>query len=118
MLRCLLSLLFCMAVMHDAHAEITVDTDTLRLTFGPSGSLESAIGCFPSCTDENTRIQQFGSSNVVEFEPFTTGSWNHSRSESTAGLELKFTHGSGASTTWTVRKSWATPFPIYTSSRC
>ena len=101
MLRCLLPFMLWMAVTH-AHADITVDTDTLRLTFGPSGTLDSAIGCFPSCTDENTRIQQFGSSNIVEFEVFTSGSWNHSRSESKAGLELKFTHGSGASTTWTV----------------
>ena len=101
MLKRLLPVILCMAVTH-ARAEIMVDTDTLRLTFGPSGTLESAIGCFPSCTDESTRIQQFGSSNIVEFESFTAGSWSHSRSESKAGLELKFTHSSGASNTWTV----------------
>lgn len=102
MLRWLLPVIVCMLVTHDAGAEITVDTDTLRLTFGPSGSLESAIGCFPSCSDENTRIQQFGSGNIVVFEEFTAGSWSYFRSESSAGLELKFTHNSGASTTWTV----------------
>ena len=102
MLKWVLLVFFCLAATFDARAEITVDTDTLRLTFSSSGSLESAIGCFPSCTDENTRVQQFGSSNLVEFEQFTAGSWSYSRSGSAAGLELKFTHNSGASTTWSV----------------
>jgi YidC/Oxa1 family membrane protein insertase len=102
MLKWLLPVILLMAVTPGVRAEITLDTDTLRLTFGPSGSLESAIGCFPSCNDENTRIQQFGSNNILVFEEFTAGSWNYSRTQSAAGLELKFTHSSGASTTWTV----------------
>lgn len=102
MLKCLLPVILCMVVAQHARADITVDTDTLRLTFGPAGTLESAIGCFPSCVGENSSIQQFGSSKLVEFEGFTSGSWSVSRSSTNAGLELKFTHISGASSTWTI----------------
>ena len=51
----------------DAMAETLVNTDTLRLTFDDLGSLQSAIACFPACSGENPRIQQFGDASVIGF---------------------------------------------------
>jgi len=46
-------------VCADAMAETLVSTDTLRLGFDDSGRMQSAIACFPACSGENPRIQQF-----------------------------------------------------------
>jgi len=81
---------------------IDVETRTLRLTFSESGQLESAFACFPHCSAENTRVQQFGDAGVVAFEPFTSGSWKHSQRKLESSLELQFEHSSGASLLWTV----------------
>ena len=77
-------------------------TETLRLTFSDSGSLETAIACFPSCSDRNVRLQQFGDTAVVGFEAFTGGAWSHAGAQSETHYELRFEHSSGASVVWRV----------------
>jgi len=85
-----------------AQAARQVTTETLRLTFSDSGSLESAIACFPSCSAEHTRLQQFGDRGVVAFEPFTGGDWRYRGTRGESDYELRFEHPSGASVTWRV----------------
>lgn len=113
MARLLLLLLLTGLVANTSAAEVSssgvigsdmigVKTDTLNLTFGEDGTLETAIACFPSCSAANTRIQQFGDDDVVAFEPFTGGSWTRSDSKSAEAMELRYQHSSGATITWKI----------------
>ena len=79
-----------------------VTTDTLRLAFAENGNLDSAIACFPSCSDENARLQQFADSGLVTFEEFTGGEWSSSVQQAAAEYRITFEHSSGASVGWTV----------------
>ncbi|MEJ2382862.1 MAG: membrane protein insertase YidC [Xanthomonadales bacterium] len=91
-----------LAVSGMAHAAQVVTTESLRLTFSDAGSLESAIACFPSCSDENVRLQQFGDAGVVGVQPFTGGAWTYRGTQGPAHQEMRFEHTSGASLTWRV----------------
>ena len=97
-------LLLCLLLVASgfAHAAQQVTTESLRLTFSDSGALESAIACFPSCSAEHTRLQQFGDSGVVRFDPFTGGDWRFSGAQGEAHYDLRFEHSSGASVAWRV----------------
>jgi YidC/Oxa1 family membrane protein insertase len=84
------------------HAGPSVSTETLRLTFSDSGNLETAIACFPSCSDEQTRLQQFAEQTLIGVEAFTTGEWSYDSQRGEAGYRLDFSHSSGATLAWTV----------------
>ena len=79
-----------------------VSTETLRLSFGDDGSLQTAIACFPSCSDENVRLQQFGDEAVVGWDAFTGGEWKRTVEELATGYRMTYEHSSGASAAWTV----------------
>ena len=76
--RWLLIAVLALSVCADAMAETRVSTDMLRLTFDDSGNLQSAIACFPSCSGENVRVQQFGDARVIGFEQAGRGRWEKS----------------------------------------
>ena len=97
-LAVLLALISCAS----AHAAKQVDTETLRLTFSDSGELQSALACFPSCSNEFTRVQQFSDQALVGFEPFTAGAWSHSTQTTDTEYRLRFEHSSGAFAEWVV----------------
>ena len=46
-------------------AETRVTTQNLRLTFDDRGNLDSAIACFPACSGEQVRLQQFADEGLV-----------------------------------------------------
>ena len=102
MLRRALTLFALLAASGLAHAAQQVTTESLRLTFSDAGSLESAIACFPSCTAEHTRLQQFGDAGVVRFDPFTGGDWRFSSVPGETHYALRFEHSSGATVAWRV----------------
>jgi len=109
MARWIVTLFLWFGVLSSAHAaemsqpdSINIETRSLRLGFSQSGQLENAFACFPHCAAENTRIQQFGDTAVIGFEPFTGGAWTHTEQESETGLVLRFEHSSGASLSWTI----------------
>ena len=79
-----------------------VSSDTLRLSFSDSGQLESAIACFPSCSDENTRLQQVADETTVGWDEFTGGAWSRAIERSEKEYRLRFEHSSGASAEWTI----------------
>jgi len=86
----------------DAMAETLVSTDTLRLTFDDSGRMQSAIACFPACSGENPRIQQFGDASVIGFGRSGNGRWEKTENRTQEHHVLKFHNGSGASLTWRI----------------
>jgi YidC/Oxa1 family membrane protein insertase len=86
----------------NALAETQISTDSLRLTFDEAGNLQSAISCFPACTGEGARIQQFGDSSVIGFEAEDPGSWMQNQSRLPTHYELQFNHASGASLVWRI----------------
>ncbi len=83
-------------------AETNITTDTLRLTFDSSGNLQSAISCFPACSGENARIQQFSDASLIGFEDPGAGTWSQSESGSNESYVLEFKSDSGASVTWRI----------------
>jgi YidC/Oxa1 family membrane protein insertase len=85
----------------DAAAETQVTTDSLRLTFDDAGQLKAAIACFPACTGEGARVQQFGDDGVIGFPSGGSGSWDRSETHSETHYELTFSKGL-ASLTWRI----------------
>jgi len=86
----------------DAMAETLINTDTLRLTFDDAGNLQSAIACFPACSGQGARIQQFGDSSIIGFGQESPGAWMRNQSRLETHYELQFNHASGASLIWRV----------------
>lgn len=97
----LMAVLFLLGFNTPLHA-VQVDTETLRLTFSESGDLQAAIACFPSCSAEHTRLQQFADQGLVGFESFTGGQWSHTVQRSASEYRLQFEHSSGARAEWIV----------------
>lgn len=97
-----LAVLLALVSCASTQAAKQVDTETLRLTFSDSGELKSAVACFPSCSDQNTRLQQFADQSLVSFESFTGGEWSYSTRKSETEYRLRFEHSSGASAEWVV----------------
>jgi YidC/Oxa1 family membrane protein insertase len=91
-----------LCVCTDAMAETRVSTDTLRLTFDASGQMQSAIACFPACSGENARIQQFGNAAVIAFGKTGGGRWKQTENRSETHYELEFRDDSGASLRWRI----------------
>ena len=89
-------------VCADAMAETLVSTDTLRLGFDDSGRMQSAIACFPACSGENPRIQQFGDAAVIGFGDAGSGRWEKTENRTEEHYVLEFRNKSGASLTWRI----------------
>ncbi|MBT8047032.1 MAG: membrane protein insertase YidC [Xanthomonadales bacterium] len=85
-----------------AAAATQVNTDSLRLTFDASGNMQSALACFPACTGENARVQQFGDASVIRFEGAGAGAWSQTESHTQTHYELTFRQGAGARLTWRI----------------
>jgi YidC/Oxa1 family membrane protein insertase len=83
-------------------AATQVETETLRLTFDGNGGLQSAVACFPSCSAENTRLQQFADDALITFEPFTGGQWTRSTQSEENEYRVRFEHSSGAVAEWAI----------------
>jgi len=86
----------------DAVAETLINTDTLRLTFDDAGNLKSAMACFPACTGDNARVQQFGDAGVISFEPAGGGRWEQGEGNTQTDYILEFSNTSGAVLTWRI----------------
>jgi YidC/Oxa1 family membrane protein insertase len=85
-----------------AAADTTVSTQSLRLTFDDRGNLGSAIACFPACTGEQVRLQQFADEALVTFRGPSGGAWAVSRQRLAAHQELTFEGPGGARLTWRI----------------
>ncbi|HET6593313.1 MAG TPA: membrane protein insertase YidC [Xanthomonadales bacterium] len=85
-----------------AVADTTVSTQSLRLTFDDRGNLESAIACFPACTGEQVRLQQFADAGLVTFSRTSSSAWAVSQQRLAAYQELTFEGPGGATLTWRI----------------
>ena len=83
-------------------ADTTVSTQSLRLTFDDRGNLESAIACFPACTGEQVRLQQFSDEALVTFAASSGGAWALSQQRLVTEQELTFQGPGGARLTWRI----------------
>lgn len=93
-------LIFVLAAEAGANTQVT--TDTLRLTFDDSGQLQAAFACFPVCTGENIRVQQFGDSGVIGFTAARRGAWTRTENHTDTHYELIFSQPAGASLSWKI----------------
>ncbi len=84
----------------EARADTTVNTETLRLTFDARGNLTDAIACFPACSGEQVRVQQFGDQTVVGFA--ASGQWRLSERTDGAQRVLEFAGPGGAALNWRI----------------
>jgi len=94
--------LLSLCTVPDVYAETQVNTDSLRLTFDSSGNLKTALACFPACSGEQVRIQQFGGASVVGLQRGNRGSWTQANDRTDSHYELRFQQASGASVSWRV----------------
>jgi YidC/Oxa1 family membrane protein insertase len=92
-------------VKADTPAATTVETSHLRLTFDAGGNLSSAIACFPACTGERVRVQQFASESVIAVEGGGRGAAELSDQRREAHYELRFARPGGVSLTWKIPES-------------
>jgi YidC/Oxa1 family membrane protein insertase len=83
-------------------AESAITTETLRLNFDSDGNLQSAFSCFPSCSGEDVRVQQFGGTSLIVADHESGGVWEQSESSSETHYELHFARSSGDSLTWRI----------------
>jgi YidC/Oxa1 family membrane protein insertase len=79
-----------------------VTTQSLRLTFDDRGNLDSAIACFPACSGERVRLQQFADEGLVSFDSTSSGSWSVSQQRLATLHELIFRGPAGARLTWRI----------------
>jgi len=95
-------LLLCCAPLGRAEAATTVNTQTLRLTFDGQGNLESAIACFPACSGESVRLQQFADDGLIRIGPRAGGRWAVAENRSADHHELSFTGPDGSRLAWRI----------------
>jgi YidC/Oxa1 family membrane protein insertase len=100
--RWLFVILLALGVCAEAGADTVINTGSLRLTFDESGGLKMAFACFPGCTGENSRIQQFGENGVIGFGPVKRGKWTTRKSRGETHHEIEFSHESGGRLTWRI----------------
>ena len=86
-------------------AATTLETSHLRLTFDASGNLSTAIACFPACTGERVRVQQFASESVIAVEGGGPAPAARSDQRRDVHHELRFTRPGGVSLTWKIPES-------------
>ncbi|MFC1695597.1 membrane protein insertase YidC [Pseudomonadota bacterium] len=94
--------LLALSASAEAVAETGINTDSLRLTFDSAGNLQSALACFPACTGENARVQQFADASAIRMESAGKGRWTQSENSTQTHYELTFRQDSGASLTWRI----------------
>ena len=85
-----------------ARADISVNTDSLRLTFDGRGNLQTVIACHPTCSGENVRLQQFGDGGVIVLDTGADAPWRRSEHETGTAYELRFEQPGGARLTWRI----------------
>jgi YidC/Oxa1 family membrane protein insertase len=90
------------ALSNGVAADTTVSTQSLRLTFDERGHLDSAIACFPACTGEQVRVQQFADEGLVTHAGAPGGRWAVSEQRLAAHQELTFEGPDGARLTWRI----------------
>ena len=66
------------------------------------GQLRSAFACFPACTGDRVRVQQFGDAGVIGFRAPGSGDWRKTEKRTESHYELSFENGSGASLQWRI----------------
>lgn len=96
--RTLLKSLLILTLMHavSANAEISVDTQTLRLQFSDQGDLLRAEACFPACSDENAKTRVLSSTQgMMLFEQDDKQGLEISRSHDNSLTSLSFTDQQG-----------------------
>ena len=93
-------LLLLLAGPGGAVAATTVNTSHLRLTFDTAGNLSTAVACFPACSGEQVRIQQFADASVIELG--SSGPAAVSESMADGHYELRFQQAGGASHAWRI----------------
>ena len=99
-LACLLML--CCIGACGAEAATTVNTQTLRLTFDGQGNLESAIACFPGCSGDSVRLQQFADDGLIRIGPRAGDRWAVAERTSATHHELTFSGPDGGRLTWRI----------------
>ena len=85
-----------------ARGDMTVTTQSLRLTFDDRGNLTSAIACFPACSGEAVRLQQYAGDGVIAVAARPGGSWQQYRQRSDGLQELTFEQAGGARLIWRI----------------
>ena len=85
-----------------ALADITVTTQSLRLTFDERGNLVSAIACFPACSGDAVRLQQFADDGVITTETAPGSQWTVSENRAAEHQELTFAGPGGTRLTWRI----------------
>jgi YidC/Oxa1 family membrane protein insertase len=83
-------------------AATTVETSQLRLTFDDRGDLSTAIACFPACSGERVRLQQYSGESVILIEGGGREAAVRSEQRTDAHYELRFARPNGASLTWKI----------------
>jgi YidC/Oxa1 family membrane protein insertase len=86
-------------------AATTLETSHLRLTFDARGDLSSAIACFPACTGDRVRVQQFASESVIAVGGGGRDPAARSGQRRDGYYELRFARPGGVSVTWRVPES-------------
>jgi len=97
---CLLTLL--LAFSSGLRADVTVTTETLRLTFDERGNLDSAIACFPACSGDEVRLQQFADEGLVTLDGLPAGNWSVHDNTVADRKELMFAGSDGVILTWRI----------------
>jgi YidC/Oxa1 family membrane protein insertase len=85
-----------------AQADTTINTQSLRLTFDERGNLDSAVACFPACSGDAVRLQQFADDGLIVFDAAPRGEWTVSEHRGADQQELTFAGPGGARLTWRI----------------
>jgi len=80
-----------------AVAEVTVDTESMRLRFSEQGDLLRAEACFPGCSAEGTKTRLLsGGQGMLVFEREKSTDFQFSRETDASVTSLSFTDSSGS----------------------
>jgi len=99
-IACLLTLL--LVCSGGLRADVTVNTETLRLTFDEQGNLGSAIACFPACSGDQVRLQQFADEGLVTLDGLPGGKWSVHDNVVAERKELMFAGPDGVILIWRI----------------
>jgi len=83
-------------------ADVTVNTENLRLTFDGQGNLDSAIACFPACSGDQVRVQQFADEGLLTLDGLPRGKWSVHDNAIADRKELVFAGPDGVILTWRI----------------
>ena len=96
--------LVCLLLSVKAAADVTVDTQSLRLQFSDRGDLLVARACFPDCSVKNSTTRRLsGERGMLVFDHDNTADMQLSRERSSSSTILSFTDPAGGQLRrWTV----------------